>query len=249
MDEFSGKTAVITGASRGIGAACARRLDAGGARVALVARSTAAMEEIAVDLQHEPVIVTADLVKEEGVMDAAAAVIGGLGGVDILVNNAGLGWTEPAEAITPKRLDLQLHLNLRNLILLTSTLGSSLLERRGCVVNVSSVAAYFGEVEQAVYAATKGGVNSFTRNVAIAWGPRGVRVNGVAPGLIETEMWEPFFQQRGADEFRRQLTAMVPMGRWASAEEVASVVAFLASDAASYISGQTIRVDGGMVAG
>ena len=240
---------MVTGASRGIGEACVRRLAAGGARVAMVARSTDAMAKIAAELEHEPVVITADLAKEEGVVAAASQAVAELGGVDVLVNNAGLGWTEPAEAITPKRLDLQLHLNLRNLILLTSTLGPSLLERRGCVVNISSVAAYFGEAEQAVYAATKGGVNSLTRNLAIAWGPRGVRVNGVAPGLIETEMWEPFFDQRGEEGFRRELTAMVPMGRWAAAEEVASVVAFLASEAASYISGQTIRVDGGMVAG
>jgi short-subunit dehydrogenase len=154
--DFAGKTAIVTGASRGIGEACVRQLDAGGARVALVARSADAMETIARELQHDPVVIAANLATDGEASRVAEAALTALGGIDVVVNNAGLAWNEPAEAITPKRLDLQLNVNLRSVILLTSALGESLTTRRGAVVNISSAAAFGGAAEQAVYAATKG---------------------------------------------------------------------------------------------
>lgn len=244
--DFSGRTAVVTGASRGIGEACARALDAAGARVALVARGTDAMEAIAAELEHDPVVIGANLADGDQTVAAARRAVEALGGVDILVNNAGMGWNEPPEAITPKRLDLQLNLNLRNLILFTTELTPALIERRGSVVNISSVAAWGGGPEQAVYAATKGGVNAYTANLGRALAPRGVRVNCIAPGLIETAIWDPIFAAVGRDTVEREFLRQVPAGRWGSPAEIASVVCFLCSDAASYICGQAIRVDGGM---
>jgi NAD(P)-dependent dehydrogenase (short-subunit alcohol dehydrogenase family) len=246
--DLTGRTAVVTGASRGIGASCALELDAAGARVALVARSTADMTALADRMTNEPVVVTADLSAEPDVRRAADEVLAALGGVDVLVNNAGLGWNEAPEAITPKRLDLQLNLNLRNVILLTSWLAPSLLERQGCVVNMSSVAAYGGGIEQAVYAASKAGLNTLTQNLGRAWGRRGLRVNGIAPGYVDSDIWKPletWLGEQGYAEFRRVTEDSVPLGRWARPEEIASVVLFLCSDAASYLTGQTIVVDGG----
>jgi gluconate 5-dehydrogenase/3-oxoacyl-[acyl-carrier protein] reductase len=247
--DLGGKTAVVTGASRGIGEACVRALDGAGARVALVARSTDAMRSIAAELRNQPVVVTADLVKDEDVRRVADDVRASLGHVDILVNNAGfMGTTEPPHAITATAMDLQLDLNLRNVIVLTSLLGPALVERKGCVVNISSVAAHVAGGNGLVYAATKGGLNSVTRILGTAWGREGVRVNGVSPGYVATDIWAELEQRlgpEGAEEFRRTKAAGVPLGRWASAEEIASVVVFLCTDAASYIAAQTITVDGG----
>jgi NAD(P)-dependent dehydrogenase (short-subunit alcohol dehydrogenase family) len=247
--DFTDKTAVVTGASRGIGEACARDLARRGARIALVARGTAAMMEVASELPNDPVVITADLADGDSCVAAAHQALAELGGVDMLVNNAGIGIMQPAVAITPKYLDLQLNLNLRSPILFTSTLGPSLLERRGAVVNVSSVAARGGNPEQAVYAATKGGLDSFTRNLAIAWGPHGVRVNCVAPGPIETEIWARLIETIRGDELKRSLTELIPMGRWGNTYEISSVVCFLCSDQASFVSGQILRADGAMIVG
>ncbi|KJE23356.1 dehydrogenase of unknown specificity, short-chain alcohol dehydrogenase like [Frankia torreyi] len=246
--DLSGRAAVVTGASRGIGAACARALDAAGARVAVVARGSAGLAAVADQLVNKPVTISADLTVEADVRRVADQALEELGDVDILVNNAGLGWHQPPEAITAKPLDLQLNLNLRNVILLTSWLAPSLLRTRGCVVTMSSAAAYGGDVEQAVYAATKGGLNTLTQNLATAWGDRGVRVNAVAPGFVDTDIWQPLVAalgEEGYQRFRRATAAGIPLRRWASADEIATVVLFLCSDAASYLTGQTLVVDGG----
>lgn len=245
--DFSGKTAVVTGASRGIGEACARLFDAAGARVVLVARSTEDMEKLATAFAQKAVVVTADLAQDEDTEAAAAQVLSAVDGVDLLINNAGLGRNEPPDAITGRWLDLQVDVNLRNLILFTSRLLPSLIERRGAVVNISSVAAWSGGVQQSVYAATKGAVNSYTANLGRTLGPYGVRVNCVAPGLIDTDIWSTAYAARGKEVVMEDLAKDVPMGRWGSTEEIASVVGFLCSDAASYVTGQTLRVDGALM--
>jgi NAD(P)-dependent dehydrogenase (short-subunit alcohol dehydrogenase family) len=246
MFDFSGKTAVVTGASRGIGAACARLFDAGGARLVLVARSAEDMETLTAAFARASVVVAADLGRDGDAEAAAARVLSLVDGVDVLVNNAGVNWNEPPDAITGERLDAQLHLNLRNLILFTSRLLPSLIERQGAVVNISSVAAWGGGREESVYAATKGAVNAYTANLARALGPKGVRVNGVAPGLIDTAMWSTRFAAGGKQTVMRELAVEVPLRRWGAAEEVASVVGFLCSGAAAYVTGETVRVGGGL---
>ena len=248
MYDLRGKTALVTGASKGIGEACARQLDACGARVALAARSVEAMEKIAEDLANDPVVIVANLSKEEETYRCAKETLAELGGLDILVNNAGLGWNEPPTAITPKRLDLQLGVNLRNLILLTTALSKSLIERKGSVINISSVAAWGGGPDQVVYAATKGGLNSYTTTLGRAWAEHGVRVNAIAPGIIDTPIWDPMAAQfPSRDALFELVLGNVPMKRVGTSDEIASVMCFLASEGASYITGQTIRVDGGMV--
>lgn len=246
MFDFSGKTAVVTGASRGIGEACARLFDAAGARLVLVARGTEDMGKLAATFAREAVVVTANLVQDGDTEAAAAQVLSAVDGVDFLINNAGVNWNEPPDAITGERLDVQLDVNLRNLILFTSRLLPSLIERRGAMVNISSVAAWGGGVEESVYAATKGAVNAYTANLGRALGPKGVRVNGVAPGLIDTAIWNTRFAAGGKKAVMEELAKDVPLRRWGTAEEVASVVGFLCSGAASYVTGETLRVGGGL---
>jgi NAD(P)-dependent dehydrogenase (short-subunit alcohol dehydrogenase family) len=242
---LQGKTAVVTGASKGIGAAIARKLDGAGARVALLARDEVALAAVADGLTNDPVVIRTDLSVAEQVEHAAEAALDALGEVDLLVHNAGITAAEPDGRISAKRLDLLININFRAVVLLTGALSESLLRQRGSIVNVSSLAAWGTDAGQAAYGATKGALNSYTANLARTWAPHGVRVNGVAPGAIETDIWKPLFDQADESEIRAIVTGAIPMGRFGTADEVADVVRFLCSDESSYITGQVIRVDGG----
>ena len=246
--DFAGKTAVVTGASRGIGAVIARTLAADGARVVLVARSVAPLQELAGSLGKGAIAIEADLGAPDGWQRASAAVLAAVGEVDILVNNAGTSHPAPIGQLNPAGLDDTFMVNVRNLILLTDALSASLIRRRGCVVNVSSVAAFSSSAGQATYAASKGAINAFTRNASVDLGRSGVRVNAVAPGLIDDGMWTAIFA-RGVDR-EATMSSMRPLlpleGRWGSAQNIADCVAWLASEQAGYVTGQVIRVDGGL---
>lgn len=247
--DFSNRTAVVTGASRGIGAMIARTLAADGARVALVGRTADALKALAASLPNGAVAIDGDMASAEGWKQVAAAALAALGDVDILVNNAGVSAQEPMGKVTAEAVDGLFNVNVRNLILLTDALTASLIKRRGCVVNISSVAAVSGGVGQVAYSTSKGAVNSFTRNASIDLGRYGVRVNAVAPGVIDDGMWSTAFA-KGVDRektFERMRRLLPLEGRWGSAQNVADCVAWLASDKANYVTGQVIRVDGGMI--
>ncbi|WP_084395610.1 SDR family NAD(P)-dependent oxidoreductase [Henriciella aquimarina] len=249
--DFSGKNAVVTGASRGIGAAIARTLAEDGARVALVARDTEALEALAKELPNDPVVLHADLSSSDGWKPLAEAIVEQLGPVDILVNNAGVNVHEPAGEVSEEGLDSTLSVNVRNLILLTNALSESLKSRKGNVVNISSVSASTGSIGQIAYSASKGAVNSMTRNLSIDIGRYGVRVNAVAPGVIDDGMWTTAFESGAVDREKtmERISRVIPLeGRWGKAQNIADAVAFLASDKADYITGQVLRVDGGILA-
>jgi NAD(P)-dependent dehydrogenase (short-subunit alcohol dehydrogenase family) len=247
--DFRNKTAVVTGASRGIGEAIARTLAADGAKVALVARSADKLKALAASLPNGAVAIEADMGSANGWKAAAEGVLKALGEVDILVNNAGVSAAQAMGKVTPEGIDETLNVNVRNLILLTDALSASLIKRRGAVVNISSVSAASGAVGQIAYSTSKGAVNSFTRNASIDLGRSGVRVNAVAPGVIDDGMWKTAFA-KGLDREKtlERMGRLVPLERrWGSAQEIADAVAFLASDKAAYITGQVLRVDGGMI--
>jgi NAD(P)-dependent dehydrogenase (short-subunit alcohol dehydrogenase family) len=244
--QFEGKRAVVTGASRGIGEATVRQLDAEGARVALVARSRDRLEAIAADLVNDPIVIAADLSEHDSVEQIALAALDSFGGLDVLVNNAAVERNQPASKVTGDAIDETLFVNLRQAFMLCSAFAKPLFASQGSIVNVTSTAATGAGGTQGAYAASKGGLNTLTKNLANEWANKGVRVNAVAPGLVDTEMWEPTFDRLGEDAVRSGFVKAVPLGRWGTADEIARVVCFLASDAASYVTGQTIKVDGGM---
>ncbi len=244
--DFAGRCAVVTGASRGIGEAVARQLDAGGARVALVARSVDRLEALAAELHNDPLVVAVDLADPDSVEAISSAVLSAFGGLDVLVNNAAVERNQPASKVTGEAIDETLFVNLRQAFMLCSAFAKPLFASQGAIVNVTSTAATGAGGTQGAYAASKGGLNTLTKNLANEWASKGVRVNAVAPGLVDTEMWGPTFERLGEDAVRSNFVKSVPLGRWGTADEIADVVCFLASDKAGYVTGQVIRVDGGM---
>jgi NAD(P)-dependent dehydrogenase (short-subunit alcohol dehydrogenase family) len=246
MTSFSlaGRAALVTGASRGIGAAIARALDDSGARVALVARSEEALREVAADLTNDAVVIVADLAADGAPGEVAARALAELGRVDILVNNAAIGVRTDSTSLDAEAIDQIHRLNVRNLLLLTTALIPSMVAQAGgAVVNLSSVSGVRGTPRRSAYAASKGAVDAMTRSLAMEYGPSGIRFNAVAPGAIATAMWERNRSEPGVIE---QVEAQTALRRWGTPEDIADVVAFLASDAARYVTAQTIEVDGGM---
>lgn len=244
--DFTNKRAVVTGASRGIGEAAVRQLAAGGARVALVSRSEDKLEAIAADLPNDPIVIACDLSEPDAVDLVVARTLEAFDGIDVLVNNAAVERNEPAHRATAEAIDETLLVNLRQAFMLCSRFAKPLFATGGSIVNVSSTAATGAGGTQGAYAASKGGLNTLTKNLANEWADKGVRVNGVAPGLVDTEMWEATFERLGEEFVRETFVKKVPMKRWGSADEIASVICFLASGEAAYVTGQTIKVDGGM---
>jgi NAD(P)-dependent dehydrogenase (short-subunit alcohol dehydrogenase family) len=241
---LDGRTALVTGASRGIGAATARALDRAGARVALVARSREDLEQIAAELQHDPVVVIADLEDASAPGEVAQRVLGALGSVDVLVNNAAAAARLPTVDTDALLIDHLLAVNVRAPLLLIAALVPSMTERAaGSIINLSSVSGLIGTPRRAAYAASKGALDAATRSLAIELGPSGIRVNSVAPGVVDTALWATNKAVPGVIE---TIEGQTPLRRWARPDDIADVIVFLASDAARFITGETISADGGM---
>jgi NAD(P)-dependent dehydrogenase (short-subunit alcohol dehydrogenase family) len=243
--DLSGRTALVTGAGRGIGAAIARALDAAGARVALVARTVAELDAVASGLAHDPVVVPADLGTHDGPHAAATAVLDAFGGrLDVLVNNAGTLLRKDSHTVTAAELDLLWHVNVRSALLLTAEILPAMVARgSGSIVSISSISGLRGAPRRAIYAATKAALDGMTRALAMEYGPRGIRANSVAPGVVDTAMWRENLAKPGVAD---AVLGVIPTRRLSTPEEVADVVAFLASDASRAITGEIIAADGGI---
>jgi NAD(P)-dependent dehydrogenase (short-subunit alcohol dehydrogenase family) len=242
--DLEGRTALVTGASRGIGAAIARALDRAGARVALAARDRAGLEAAAAELANDPAILVTDLARPEAPRELAARALAVLGSVDVLVNNAGVAHRGPAVELDAEVIDRLHAVNVRAPLLLIAALVPSMIDRsQGAIINLSSVSGVVGTPKRAAYAASKGAIDAATRSLAIELGPWGIRVNAVAPGVVDTDLWA---RNKAIPGVVEQIEAQIPLRRWSVPDDVADAVVFLASDAARYLTGETMSVDGGM---
>ena len=243
---LTGKTAIVTGASRGIGAAIARKLCEAGANVALCSRSAEAVAAIADTLNSEgytAISTAADISKKGDVEALIKTMLDRFSQIDILVNNAGITRDTLLMRMQDEDWDAVLQTNLTGTMYCTRAVMRPMLRQRsGRIINISSVIGVMGNPGQASYAAAKAGIIGFTKTIAREVGVRGITVNAIAPGFITTDMTAQMPQQN-----QEQLRALIPLRRFGSPEDVADAVHFLASDAARYITGQTLHVDGGMV--
>jgi 3-oxoacyl-[acyl-carrier protein] reductase len=241
--DLSGKTAFVTGSTRGIGLAIAQTLYAAGAKVAVVGRDAARASEVASALGSRAAGVACDVAQEDQVVAAVSAAEAALGGVDILVNNAGLTRDNILLRLTDQDWDAVLDANLKGAFHTTRAIIKGMMKRRaGRVINMSSIVGLTGNKGQANYAASKAGLIGFTKSVAKEYASRNILVNCVAPGFIETDMTASL-----PDAARATLLEQIALGRLGRPEDVAGTVLFLASDLAGYITGQVLVVDGGMV--
>jgi NAD(P)-dependent dehydrogenase (short-subunit alcohol dehydrogenase family) len=240
---LEGRAALVTGAGRGLGAAIARRLDAAGARVALVGRDRETLEAAAATLANEPVVLPADLAEPEAPHAVLADALAALGRLDVLVNNAGVAHGGPAHELDAAEVDGVLALNVRAPLLLAGAAAERMARSGGgSIINISSALARLGIPQNSVYAATKGAVEAATRALAAEWGPQGVRVNAIRPAVTRSDMSAPLLADPAV--IGTYLTR-VPLGSVGEAEDIAAAVQFLATDEAGYVTGQTLDVDGG----
>ncbi len=242
---LSGRTALVTGASRGIGRAIAERLAEHGAKVVLAARTQAALDEVAAGIRERggsATTVALDLAAASTMHEQLSAIDPGFAEIDILVNNAGITDDGLIARMSLESWERVIDTNLTGAFAVTKFVLRGMMRRRfGRVISVSSVVGLMGNAGQANYAAAKAGLIGFSKSVARELGSRGITVNVVAPGYIETAMTEAL-----PEKARTELASSIALGRLGQVDDIAWPVVFLASDEAGYITGQTINVSGGL---
>jgi 3-oxoacyl-[acyl-carrier protein] reductase len=247
MHDFKGKTALVTGASRGIGRAIAIALARGGARVALNYAGNEAAAKEALELvlaagAERAQLYRFDVADPAACAQAVDAVVKEMGSLDVLVNNAGIALDQLVMRVKDEDWQRQLQVNLTGAFNLIRAVTRPMMKARGgAIVNLTSVVGEMGNAGQAAYATTKAGLIGLTKSVARELASRNVRVNAVAPGYIETDMTAAL-----PEAAKTKLKELIPLARLGAAEDVANAVAWLASDEASYVTGEVVRVNGGM---
>jgi 3-oxoacyl-[acyl-carrier protein] reductase len=244
---LDGKVAVVTGGSRGIGRAIAITLAEAGADVVIFyAGNQSAAEQTLAEIQktgRKGLSLQVDVSNQNQIENAIKQVISSLGRIDILVNNAGITRDNLIMRMKEEEWSQVIDTNLKGVFLCTKAVTRTMMKQRsGRIINISSVVGVIGNPGQANYVAAKAGVLGLTKTTAKELASRGITVNAIAPGFIETDMTAVL-----DEELKQQMLGVIPLGRFGTAQDVAEAVKFLASDAAGYITGQTLNVDGGMV--
>jgi NAD(P)-dependent dehydrogenase (short-subunit alcohol dehydrogenase family) len=250
---LAGKTALVTGGSRGLGLQMAEALGEQGARLVLSSRKQAELDEAVAYLQQrgiEASAIAADLAQEAQIAPLVAEAIKRLGHIDVLVNNAGTSWGAPAEDYPVEAWDKVMNLNIRSVFLVTQAVAKLSMIPRGYgrIVNIASIAGLAGNapgtVQTLAYNTSKAAVINFTRTLAGEWGRYGITVNAIAPGFFPSKMTRGVLQTIGADTLAKD----APLGRIGDAEDLKGATVLFASDAGKHITGQTLAVDGGVSA-
>ena len=246
---LAGKTAIVTGATEGIGAAVSRLFAREGARLVLVARRSEPGEALAAELGSEGAVFVAGDVGRPETARAAVEAAGRFGPLDVLVNNAGLDLSGDLLEMSEEDARRVLDVNVFGALFMLQAAAAAMRGRGGSIVNLSSRTASVGVPGMAVYGASKGALLALTRAAAIELAPLGIRVNAVAPGLTETPLVKAWIdEQADPSAFRAEAAATIPQGRFGEPEEVAAAVLFLASDEARHITGVSLPIDGGYTA-
>jgi len=242
---FEDRVAIVTGGSRGIGKQICLKLASEGAKIAIFDIEETLLKEVAEQIRHmgsEVLLLRVDISDFEKVDRAVKEVIDRFGRIDILVNNAGVNEDKLLLRMREKDWDKVLQVNLKGTFnCLRAVIRTMVKQREGKIINISSVVGLRGNVGQANYAASKAGIIGLTKSAAKEVGRYGVIVNAIAPGFIDTPMTEKLQEKE-----KEMFTPQIPLGRMGKSEEVASLVAYLASDEANYITGEVIKIDGGM---
>jgi len=248
--DLSGKTALVTGGSRGLGLQMAQALGEAGARIMLSSRKAGDLEEASATLQSQGIDtrwIAADCAKEEDLRRLADETLARMGPVDILVNNAGASWGAPAEDHPVSAWDKVMNLNVRGYFILSQHIAKhSMIERRrGSIINIASIAGLSGnppEMQTIAYNTSKGAVINFTRALAAEWGKYGINVNAICPGFFMTKMASGLIQSLGEDK----MAAHAPLGRLGGDDDLKGLALLYASEAGRHITGQWLAVDGGV---
>ena len=247
--DLTGKVALVTGGGRGLGRTMAVALASAGADLVVVGRTAADLDAAAKEVQEQgrtAHTIVADVTVPEQVDAMVAEAVSRAGHIDILVNNAGMNIRKPVIEYGVDDWDQVIGLNLRGYFLVARAVGRHMVERGyGRVINVTSILASIGLPNQAAYASSKGAITQLTKVMAIEWAANNVTVNCIGPTYFETDLTRPLYQDPERKHF---IESRTPMGRWGQPDELNGAVIFLASDAAQFITGQTIFIDGGWLA-
>lgn len=247
MFDLTGKRALVTGSSRGIGLALAKGLADAGAEIVLNGRNRAQLEKAAAGFSRtKPAVLDFDVTDAEGAKSAIDRFEAETGPIDILVNNAGMQHRAPLEDFPVDQFDRLMRTNLNSAFYVGQAAARHMIGRKhGRIINICSVMSSLARETIAPYTASKGAIANLTKGMAVDWAKHGINVNGIAPGFFKTELNEALVAN---PEFSSWLEKRTPMGRWAEVEELVGASVFLASGASSFVTGQIIYVDGGMTA-
>ncbi|MFQ5867301.1 MAG: SDR family NAD(P)-dependent oxidoreductase [bacterium] len=246
---LKGKVGIVTGASRGLGKGIAIGLVQAGADLAVTSRDIEKIEKVAEEIKNwggEVLPLQVDVSRKEDIDRMLEKTLEKFGKIDFLFNNAGRITRVPSEDFSERDWDKEININLKGTFLCCQAVGRVMIkQKRGKIINISSIASFIGGKNISAYVASKGGVSQLTKSLASDWAKYNIRVNAIGPGYFTTDLTEPLRQD---PERFSAINARIPLGRWGKPEDLAGIAVFLACDASDYITGQTIFVDGGWLA-